>query len=207
MEWSPLLDLLEPKDIWKVQFILSPLNGMIFTTIAMPKQLIRGQALRTHIMCDYSHFVTNHYWDGSVVYVVSLHIPFPTLFPITKLTLLSICIIFRLTFHTYVWMIYPSMSRSHLNMRAGDRGSVSGFPQEKYAFSGFPHIFFQLSVTPKWHFPVFGQIFCIFSGFPGLSGAFLAFHQKNTWSSNICVGFQICSPLPWSSFFNPVYVM
>ena len=36
---------------------------------------------------------------------------------------------------------FPIMSNVKVK-RAGNRGSVSGFPQKKYAFSGFPWLFF-----------------------------------------------------------------
>ncbi len=63
-------------------------------------------------------------------------------------------------------------------MRGCNRGSLSGFPPQKYYFSGFPQTFFQFSVTSKWHFPVSGQIFSFFSGFPGLFYCFSGFPPK-----------------------------
>ena len=69
--------------------------------------------------------------------------------------------------------------------RDGNRGSVSGFPQKKYAFSGFQQIFFfnfpWLQYDVFWFPATFSVVF--FCGFPGLFSAFLAFHQKYSQSS------------------------
>ena len=62
--------------------------------------------------------------------------------------------------------IWIRKKKRGFDTRVGNRGSVAGFPQKKYAFSGFPQIFFIFPWLQNGAFQF--HIFCIFPGFPGL---------------------------------------
>ena len=100
----------------------------------------------------------------------------------------------HLNFICFAWMVSCFRLNDHCSWQ-----SHSAFRRKNMVFPAFCRFFFQLSMTPKWHFLVYGHIICIFSGFPGLFSAFLAFCQKYTWSSR-----KFTNSLSWCNKFSIV---
>ena len=77
------------------------------------------------------------------------------------------------------WRSLPTAHELHAidDRGPGTGGLFPSFSRKNMLFPAFRG-FFQLSVILEWHFPVSGQLFCIFSGFPGLFKCFSGFPPK-----------------------------